>query len=48
MLFFCLVPHSLEHNELGAEGGKAIAKALANKNCTVQEIKSVPIACLKL
>ena len=37
--FFCLVFRSLSVNDLGAEGGKAIAKALADPNCKVENIK---------
>ena len=35
------IPYSLEVNDLGAEGGKAIAAALADPNCKVENIKSV-------
>ena len=37
--FFCLVFRRLGDNDLGAEGGKAIAKALTDPNCKVQEIE---------
>ena len=37
--FFCLVSLSLGNNRLGVEGGKSIAKALADPNCKVQNIK---------
>ena len=36
-----LVSHSLANNPIKAEGGKAIAKALADPNCKVQNIKWV-------
>ena len=37
--FFCMVPRSLWDNSIGVEGGTAIAKALADPNCKVQNIK---------
>ena len=46
--FFCLVHHSLKQNWMGPEAGKAIAAALADPNCTVQDIKPALIACFEL
>ena len=37
--FFDLVFRSLASNNLKAEGGKAIAKALADPNCKVEKIE---------
>ena len=37
--FFDLVSRSLRGNDLGAEGGKAIAAALADPNCKVEKIE---------